>query len=193
MAKLAIPVSAHDHAQGPAAAPLTLVEYGDFQCPHCALAHPWVTQIARELPDSLRIVFRHFPLTQVHPLAQRAAEAAEAAAAQGHFWEMVALIYRNQDELDDDSLVRYARKANLDTKRFRKELDAGIHAPRVRADFLGGVRGGVKGTPTFFINGERYEGVFNLDALVAALLKVSRGGSAVASAKGASQDPRNLP
>jgi formate-nitrite transporter family protein len=176
MAKLEIPVSAHDHAQGPADAPLSLVEYGDFQCPHCALAHPQVAEIAHELRDSLRVVFRHFPLVRVHPLAERAAEAAEAAAAQGRFWEMVALLYRNQDELDDDSLVRYARKANLDTKRFRKELDAGVHAPRVRADFLGGVRSGVNGTPTFFINGERYEGTLHFDALVAALLKASRSG-----------------
>ena len=176
MTRLAIPISAHDHAQGPGDAPLTLVEYGDFQCPHCALAHPRVDEIARELRDSLRVVFRHFPLAQVHPLAQRAAEAAEAAAAQGRFWEMAALLYRHQDDLDDDSLVRHAWKASLDTKRFRKELDEGVHAPRVRADFLGGVRSGVNGTPAFFINGERYEGTFTLDALVAALLKASRGG-----------------
>ena len=175
MASLVIPVSAHDHAQGPADAPLTLVEYGDFECPHCALSHPWVAEVARELRDSLRIVFRHFPLTNVHPRAQRAAEAAEAAAAQGRFWEMVALLYENQDELDGDSLIRYAKKANLDPKRFRKQLGAGVHAPRVRSDYLGGVRCGVSGTPTFFINGVRYEGAFKLDGLVAALLKASRG------------------
>jgi protein-disulfide isomerase len=176
MAKLVIPVSARDHARGPENAPLTLVQYGDFQCPHCAQADRDLAVIANELRDSLRIVFRHFPLTDVHPRAQHAAEAAEAAASQGRFWEIAALLYENQDELDDNSLVRYAKKANVDPRRFRKELSSGVHAARVRADFLGGVRSEVKGTPTFFINGERYEGMFRFDALVAALLKESRGG-----------------
>jgi protein-disulfide isomerase len=176
MANLVIPVTAHDHAQGPADARLTLVEYGDFECPHCALSHPWVTEVARELRDSLRVVFRHFPLAGVHPRAERAAEAAEAAATQERFWEMVALLYENQEQLDDEALVRHAKKAKVDAKRFRKELEAGVHAPRVRADYLGGVRCGVSGTPTFFINGLRYEGVLKLDDLVAALLKASRGG-----------------
>jgi protein-disulfide isomerase len=174
MTRLAIPVSAHDHAQGSPGATLTLVEYGDFQCPQCALAHPHVEEIARELRGSLRVVFRHFPLSKVHPLAKRAAETAEAAAAQGRFWEMAALMFEHQDDLDDDSLVRYGRKVSLDTKRLRKELAEGVHAPRVRADFLGGVRSGVKGTPAFFVNGEPYEGTFTLDALVVALLKASR-------------------
>jgi formate-nitrite transporter family protein len=174
--KLAIAVSAHDHARGPAAAPVTLVQYGDLQCPHCAQVYPLVAEIANELRDSLRFVFRHFPLAQVHPLAQRAAEAAEAAASQGRFWDMIALLYEKQDVLDDDLLARCAKKAVLDTKRFKKELGSGIHAARVRADYLGGVRSGVRGTPTFFINGERYEGMFESNALVGALLKASRGG-----------------
>jgi len=174
MARLAVPVSAHDHAQGPVNAALTLVQYGDFQCPHCALLYPRVTEIARELRDSLRLVFRHFPLVEIHPQAQRAAEAAEAAASQGRFWEMASFLYANQEHLDDDSLLRYAKKANLDARRFKKELASGAHAARVRSDFLAGVRSGVKGTPTLFINGEQYEGTFELDALVAALLKVSR-------------------
>ena len=176
MAKLVIPISARDHAQGALDAPLTVVQYGDFQCPHCALAYQDVSEIANELRDSLRFVFRHFPLTQIHPQAQRAAEAAEAAANQARFWEMAALLYENQEQLDNDSLARYARKANLDSKRFKKELSSGVHATRIRADFLGGVRSGVNGTPTFFINGERYEGMFNSAAFVAALLKESRRG-----------------
>lgn len=176
MAKLVIPVSARDHSQGAPNAPLTVVQYGDFQCPHCALAYRDVSEIANELRDSLRFVFRHFPLTQIHPHAQRAAEAAEAAASQDRFWAMAALLYDNQEQLDDDSLARYARKANLDPKRFKKELYSGVHAARVRADFLGGVRSGVNGTPTFFINGERYEGMFDSKAFVAALLKESKRG-----------------
>jgi len=175
MADLVVPVSAHDHIRGPANAPLTLVQYADFQCPHCAAAYPEVAAIANELSDSLRLVLRHFPLSQVHPQAQRAAEAAEAAAGHGRFWEMASLLYENQEELDDHSLGRYARKAGLDLKRFRKELSSGVHAPRVRADYLGGVRSGVNGTPTFFINGKRYEGPFKSEALVAALLNESRG------------------
>jgi protein-disulfide isomerase len=173
MTKLVIPVSARDHGRGPVNASLTVVQYGDFQCPHCALAHRAVSDVVNELRDSLRFVFRHFPLTKVHPLAQRAAEAAEAAASQERFWELASLLYENQDALDDASLVRYARKGNLDLKRFKKELSSGVHAARVRADFLGGVRSGVSGTPTFFINGERYEGMFNSEAFVAALLRES--------------------
>jgi protein-disulfide isomerase len=176
MATLVIPVSTHDHARGPPDGPLTLVFYGDFQCPHCAQAYQDAGQIANELRDALRLVFRHFPLNELHPRAQRAAEAAEAAASQGRFWEVADLLYGNQKELDDNSLARYAKKANVDPRRFKKELSSGIHAARVRADFLGGVRSGVKGTPTFFINGKRYEGMFKLDAFVAALLKESRGG-----------------
>ena len=175
MADLVVPVSAHDHIRGPANAALTLVQYADFQCPHCAAAYPEVAAIANELSDSLRLVLRHFPLAQVHPQAQRAAEAAEAAASHGRFWEMASLLYENQEELDDHSLGRYARKAGLDLKRFRKELSSGVHAARVRADYLGGIRSGVNGTPTFFINGKRYEGPFKSEALVAALLNESRG------------------
>jgi protein-disulfide isomerase len=174
MASLAVPVSEHDHAQGPPDAPLVLVEYGDFQCPHCALLHPRVAEIAHELRDSLRWVFRHFPLSDVHPQGPRAAEAAEAAASQGRFWEMAALLFARQDRLDDESLLHWAKKAHLDTRRFRKELTSGVHAPRVRSDYLGGVRSGVKGTPTLFINGEPYEGMLEFDALVAALLQASR-------------------
>jgi formate-nitrite transporter family protein len=174
MATLAIPVSAHDHARGPAEAPLTVVQYGDFECPHCALAHPRLTEIANELGDSLRLVYRHFPLTDVHPRAQRAAEAAEAAAKQGRFWEMVPLLYANNERLDDETLLRCAKKAGADAKRLMKEVGSGAHAARVRADYLGGLRSGVSGTPTFFINGERYEGTLGLDSLVSALLKASR-------------------
>jgi protein-disulfide isomerase len=174
MPKLAVPLTANDHSMGPADAALTLLYYGDLQCPQCGLLYPRVMEIAHELRDSLRLVYRHFPLADVHPHAERAAEAAEAAASQERLWELVPLLYANQDRLDDDSLVRYAKKANLDVRRFRKDLASGVHGPRVRSDYLGGVRSGVKGTPTIFINGDLYEGAFQFDALVAALLKASR-------------------
>ena len=176
MASLAIPASSHDHGQGPVDAPLTLLQYGDLQCPHCALLYPRLIEIAHELRDSLRLVFRHFPLGDVHPQGQRAAEAAEAAASQGMFWEMVSMLYENHEHLDDASLIRYARKLKLDMRPFKKELSSGIHSVRVRSDFLGGVRSGVRGTPTLFINGEHYEGMLEFDALVGALLKASRRG-----------------
>jgi protein-disulfide isomerase len=174
MATLAVPVSAHDHLRGFAGAPLTVVQYGDFQCPHCAETFPTLLEIADQLRDSVALTFRHFPLTQVHPLAERAAEAAEAAASQGRFWEMATLLYENQERLDEDRLLRCARKANVAIKRFRKDLESGIHAARVRADYLGGMRSGVKGTPTLFINGQVYEGAYESGALVAALLAASR-------------------
>jgi len=175
MATLAIPLSVHDHVRGRVDAPLTLVQYGDFQCSHCARVYPMVLEIADDLGDSLAFALRHFPVPQIHPMAQRAAEAAEAAASQGRFWEMATELYENQEELDDDRLTRCARKADLDIKRFKKEMMSGIHASRVRADYLGGVRSAVKGTPTFFINGQIYEGPHQSAALVAELLKASRG------------------
>jgi protein-disulfide isomerase len=177
MSRLAVPVSTRDHVRGPVDAALTVVEYGDFQCGHCGLAHPIVTEIANELRDSLRVAFRHFPISDLHPRAQHAAEAAEAAARQGRFWEMHALLYENQADLDYASLLRYAKKARLGTKQFEKDLLSAVHAPRVRADYLGGVRSGVAGAPAFFINGELYQGKVGLDAIVAALFKASKGGS----------------
>jgi len=174
MATLAVPLSSHDHVRGRVDAPLALVQYGDFQCPHCALVFPVVLEIADELKDSLALAFRHFPLAQSHPFAERAAEAAEAAASQGRFWEMARLLYENREGIDEDGLLRCARKAGVSPKRFRKELASGVHAPRVRADYLGGVRSGVQGTPTFFINGALYEGRQDASSFIGALLKASR-------------------
>lgn len=171
---LVIPVTARDHIKGPADATLTLVQFADFECPHCALVYPVVHEIARELKDCLRIVYRHFPLSQVHSNAQRAASAAEAAAAQGRFWEMADVLHANNEDLELESIQRYARKLKLEMKQFNRELESGVHAARVRADFLGGVRSGVNGTPTFFINGERHQGALEFDAMVAALLAASR-------------------
>jgi protein-disulfide isomerase len=137
--------------------------------------YPMVIEIADDLRDSVAFAFRHFPLSQLHPLAQRAAEAAEAAASQGRFWEMATALYEHQEELDDSGLTRCAKKADLDITRFKKEMKSGVHAFRVRADYLGGVRSGVKGTPTFFINGRVYEGPHEPGALVAELLQASKG------------------
>jgi len=168
-AKLKPPVGASDHVQGPAKAPVTLVEYGDYECPYCGEAYPVVKALQKRLGEQMRFVFRNFPLAEAHPHAEHAAEAAEAAGAQGKFFEMHDLLYENQDALDDEDLVRYAKALDLDVPRFIKEMKAGTHVERVRADFSSGVRSGVNGTPTFFINGVRHDGPFDLRSLLAAI------------------------
>jgi protein-disulfide isomerase len=168
-AKLKPPVGANDHIQGPAKAPVTLVEYGDYECPYCGEAYPVVKALQKRLGEQVRFVFRNFPLAEAHPHAEHAAEAAEAAGAQGKFWEMHDLLYENQDALDDQDLVRYASALKLDVPRFVKEMKSGAHLERVRADFSSGVRSGVNGTPTFFINGARHDGPFDLRSLLAAI------------------------
>jgi protein-disulfide isomerase len=154
------PVSEHDHATGPVDAPVTLVEYGDFECPYCGMAFPIVKAAQRKLGPRLRLVYRHFPLAEAHPHARHAAAAAEGAAAQGGepaFWAMHDALFENQHALDDASLTRLAARLGLDGERLAAELAAGTYAGRVRQDFRSGVRSGVNGTPTFFINGVRYD------------------------------------
>jgi protein-disulfide isomerase len=157
-ATLTPPVGVHDHAVGPSGAPVTLVEYGDFECPYCGQAYPIVKAIQERLGDRIRFVFRNFPLSESHPHAEHAAEAAEAAGAQGRFWEMHDVLYEHQRALADRDLIGYAAGLGLDAARVARELEQGAFAAKVRADFRGGVRSGVNGTPTFFINGVRYDG-----------------------------------
>jgi len=169
VARLTLPVGKRDHAQGPDDARVTLVEYGDYECPHCGRAYPIVKDVRRRLGSKLRFVFRNFPLSESHPHAQHAAEAAEGAAAQGRFWEMHDALFENQQALDDTHLVRYAAKLGLDAKAFERELRAHDHKARVREDFISGVRSGVNGTPTFFINGVRFDDSWDPDTLTNAL------------------------
>ena len=159
----------HDHIQGPPDAPVSLLEYGDYQCPACGDAYPMVKAIQGRLSGQLCFAFRNFPLTNIHPYAEHAAEFAEAAGAQGRFWEMHDLLFENQRALDDEALVEYARSLGLDDTRLIKEINDGDYAGRVREDFRHGVRAGVNATPTFFINGERYDGATGLEPLLAAL------------------------
>jgi protein-disulfide isomerase len=168
-ATLKPPVGPRDHMQGPPDAPVTLLEYGDYECPFCGAAYPVVKAIQSRLGDQLCFVFRNFPLNEAHPHAQDAAEAAEAAGAQGKFWPMHDMLYENQDALEPEDLVQYARALHLDLPRFVREMREHIHAPRVREDFLSGVRSGVNGTPTFFINGVRHDGGYDLASLLAAI------------------------
>ena len=167
--KLVPPVGDRDHAQGPASAPVTLVEYGDYECPYCGRAYPIVKAIQQTLGERLRFVFRNFPLSEMHPNAANAAEAAEGAAEQGKFWEMHDTLYEHQDALRPQDLAAHAARLGLDSKRIAAELESHKHGARVREDFLSGVRSGVNGTPTFFINGSRFEGSWDLPHLLAAL------------------------
>jgi protein-disulfide isomerase len=166
---LAKPIDETDHVLGPADAPVTLVEYGDFQCPHCRAAHFYLKNVAATMGDDMRFVFRHMPLTQVHPMAQPAAEAAEAAGAQGKFWPMHDLIYENQDLLSPALLTRLGQRLGLDMQRFTDDVASHRFLPKVKEDFMSAVRSGAAGTPSFFINGEPYEAGFDDESLIDAL------------------------
>lgn len=169
--KLQIPVDpSRDHIQGDTKAVLTLVEYGDYQCPFCGAAYPEVKKVQKELGTKLRFVFRNFPLTNVHEFAEAAAETAEAANAQGKFWEMHDFLYEHQRTLGDNSIaLGYAKKIGLDTQKFEREIAQHVYQKRIKDDFMGGIRSGVNGTPTFYVNGVRHDGPAEADALMESL------------------------
>jgi protein-disulfide isomerase len=167
--RLVVPVGPGDHIRGSNDAPVTLVEYGDYQCPFCGAAHPVVKELLDLEPNTVRFVFRHFPITTIHPFAELAAEAAEAAGAQGRFWQMHDWIYEHQDSISPDELLAAAALLALDVDRFAGDLTAHRHEQKIRADFLSGVRSGVNGTPTFFVNGVRHDGGHDLDSLLEAI------------------------
>ncbi|HEV3134805.1 MAG TPA: thioredoxin domain-containing protein [Acidimicrobiia bacterium] len=162
-----------DHIQGPADAPLTLVEYGDYECPYCGAAYPIVKEVQARMGDQLRFVFRNFPISTSHPHAEHAAEAAEAASAQSRFWPMHDMLFENQQRLGDQDLHAYAERLGLDLEQFDHELAEHVHAERVHDDFLSGVRSGVNGTPSFYINGARHDGSFDTETLLAALQRAT--------------------
>jgi protein-disulfide isomerase len=157
-ALLSIPVGPEDHASGPPDAKLTVVEYGDYQCPYCGQAYPIVEKLRRTFADSMRFVFRNLPLADVHPNAEAAAEVAEAVAQQGKFWEIHDTLYENQGDLSAAALLRYVEEVGADVKEATTEIAKGGPRQRVEADFEGAIRSGANGTPTFFVNGERYDG-----------------------------------
>lgn len=178
--RLTPPVTARDHAAGPDdAPPVTLVEYGDYECPYCGMAHPIVKRAQKELGTQLRFVFRNFPLAEAHPHARIAAQAAEAAGAQGRFWQMHDMLFEHQNALEPQDLVGYAKAIGLDITQFERDLETGTYAKRVRDDFRSGVQSGVNGTPTFFVNGERYDGSWaNQEAFISA---IRQGGGRLAT------------
>jgi protein-disulfide isomerase len=172
---LAVPVSDDDHRRGADDAPITLVEYGDYECPYCGSASPFLRGLRHQFGARLRVVFRNFPRTEIHPHAQHAAEAAEAAGAQGKFWEMHDYLFAHQQALGDADLIRYAGDLGLDVERFTRELRDHVYAARVHADVDGGIRSGVSQTPTFFLNGVQQGGVFTVPALMDSLEVLSLG------------------
>jgi protein-disulfide isomerase len=168
------PVSEHDHRAGDPNARVTLVEYGDYQCPHCAAAEPVVRALQKSFGSELSFVFRNFPLQEIHPAAEAAAELAEAAAAQGKFWEAHHAIFawsrkHGPESLGRDAFLAIAASAQLDAEAVRDAIDEHRYLERIRADFTSGVRSGVNGTPTFFIDGRRHDGPFDEDTLSRAL------------------------
>ncbi len=169
MATLKVPVVSEDHAQGPENAEVTLVEYGDYECPYCGRAYPIIKQVQQHFGKRLRLVFRNFPLGEMHPHAIAAAEVAEFAGAHGKFWEMHDLLYENQARLGEPLFMELAEQLRLSPTELRQALQDRTFEARVRADFSGGVRSGVNGTPTFFINGHRHDASFDYDTLVSAI------------------------
>jgi len=169
--RLTVPVTVErDHVEGPANATLTLVEYGDYQCPFCGAAYPEVKKVQKELGRELRFVFRNFPLTNMHEYALQAAETAEASAAQGKFWPMHDFLYEHQATLGDPNVaLGFAKKLSLDTQRLEREIAQHVYQKRIQDDFMSGVKSGVNGTPTFYANGVRHDGEAVAEALVEAL------------------------
>lgn len=169
MTRLVLPVGKRDHLLGEANAPITLVEYGSYECSHCAQAERVVSQLQRLLNGNMRYVYRHFPSGLDHSTSRRAAEAAEAAGAQGKFWEMHGLLLENAHNLNDATIAVCAAALDLNVPYFLYELNHGAYAEKVREDFLSGLQGGVNGTPTFFINSIRHDDYWDIDTLLAAV------------------------
>lgn len=169
MTTLKVAVRPEDHAQGDENAECTLVEYGDYQCPHCGRAYPIVKRVQKHFGKRLRFVFRNFPLNEIHPQAESAAETAEFAGTKGKYWEMHDLLFENQARFSPPLFQELAGKLGLDPADLRDALSSGEFRAHVRSDFMSGARSGVNGTPTFFINGVRHDGAFDYEDLVDAI------------------------
>ena len=177
MSKLRMPVTEKDHVIGVRDAPATLVEYGDYQCSHCGFAHPLIKQLIQHFNTRLLFVFRNFPLQQSHPAAKIAAQAAEAAGLQDQFWEMHDMIYEHQEGLDENNIRSFAERINLDIEKFMRDTESERVLSKIESDFEGGIRSGVNGTPTFFINGNRLNSYDeSYESLAAAVRKAAEAG-----------------
>jgi formate-nitrite transporter family protein len=169
--RLARPVGERDHVMGPPSAAATLIEYGDYECPYCRQLHPVIREIMRRTAG-LRLVYRHFPISKIHPHAIRAAAAAEAAAAQGRFWEMHDALFEGNQPLDDERLARVAKKIGLDLERFKREMDEGVYSARVSEGFSAALyEDGVTGTPTLYLNDVRLNNIQSPEVLLEAVIE----------------------
>jgi protein-disulfide isomerase len=171
---LNVPVDDNDHLRGPVQAPVTLVEYGDYQCPYCAAAHPIINDLLSRRPETLRFVFRHFPLTNVHPYSEVAAETAEAAGTRDRFWQMHSWLYEHQGQFQPAFVTTAVDQIGLPGNVVAREVNEHLYLDRIQRDFAGGVRSGVNGTPSFFINGTRHDGGYTLDELTAVVDAATR-------------------
>ena len=167
--KLTLPVSERDHIQGPNSAPVTLVEYGDYECPYCAQAYLIIKEVQERMGNKLRFVFRNFPLTSARPRAYRVALAAEAAAVQNKFWDMFDYLFRHGQTNTDENLRKSAAGLGLNMDNFDRDFKEQTHKVHLDEDIESGKSSGVRNTPTFFINGDRYDGAWDLDSLLSAL------------------------
>jgi protein-disulfide isomerase len=167
--RLSAPVTEQDHIRGPMSAPVTLLEYGDYQCPYCAGAHPIVQDLLQQRPDTVRFVFRNFPLTNAHPHAEIASETAEAAAARDRFWQMHDWLFEHQDEFNPEYVRVAAEQLGLPPDAIDREVNEHLYLDRIQRDFAGGIRSGVNGTPTFYLNEARHDGGYSLPELIAAV------------------------
>jgi protein-disulfide isomerase len=172
--ELSMPVGVRDHIRGKENAPVTLLEYGDFECPFCMRAYPILKEVEGLEGDRLKVVFRNFPLSEVHSHALKAAYAAEAAGKQGKFWQMHDLLFENQERLEDEDLLGYAKILDLDLSLFEKAMTSELTAKKVNEDFLSGAESGVNGTPTFYINGIRFDGPSEVDSLREAIERADK-------------------
>ena len=172
MAMLKIPITPRDHRRGDPGAPVILVEYGDYQCPYCAMAQPVVRELLHSFGADLALVYRHFPITEAHPLAATAAQAAEFAGDHNAFWDMHEALFANQPRLSLPAIFGIAGALGLSQTELQQALSAGTYAQKVRDDFMGGVRSGVNGTPCFFINGLRHDGAHGFPELATAIAAV---------------------
>ncbi|MEU7934365.1 DsbA family protein [Micromonospora echinofusca] len=168
-ARLRAPVADHDHVRGPVDAPVTVVEYADFQCRFCGAAYANLRELLRQRAETVRLVYRHFPITNMHPYAEQAAEATEAAGRRGQFWAMHDWLYEHQDQLDPVHLSLGMEQLGLPADEVAAEVERQAHGDRVRRDFVGGIRSGVHATPTLFVNGTRHDGDYDVADLLAAV------------------------
>ena len=166
-------VSERDHIKGPPTAPVTLVEYGDYGCPYCAQAYLIIREVQERLGPKLRFVFRNFPITKLRPLSYKVALAAEGAAAQNMFWEMYDYLFKHGQTNTVENLMQAAASLGLEVDRFNREFLEWTHSDHLDEDIESGKSSGVAKTPTFFINGDRYDGPLDLDSLLSALDEAS--------------------